>query len=67
LPRRNEADLEDVPEDVRKQMKFVLVDTVDEVLAAALPARGETSTGPKAGSKTHDKKRRKKTEGRSKT
>ena len=36
LPRRNEADLEDVPEDVRKQMKFVFVDTVDEVLAAAL-------------------------------
>ena len=36
LPRRNEADLEDVPEDVRKEMKFVFVDTVDEVLAAAL-------------------------------
>ena len=66
LPRRNEADLEDVPEDVRKQMKFVLVDTVDEVLAAALPAQGETSAEPKAGSKTHDKKRRKKTEGRGK-
>jgi ATP-dependent Lon protease len=67
LPRRNEADLEDVPEDVRKQMKFLLVDTVDEVLAAALPARGETPTGPKVGGKTHDKKRRKKTEGHSKT
>jgi ATP-dependent Lon protease len=37
LPRRNEADLEDVPEDVRKEMRFVLVDTVDQVLSAALP------------------------------
>ncbi len=36
LPRRNEADLDDVPEAVRSTMKFVLVDTVDEVLAAAL-------------------------------
>ncbi len=36
LPKRNEADLEDVPETVREQMNFVLVDTVDEVLEAAL-------------------------------
>jgi len=36
LPKRNEADLEDVPDDVKKEMRFVLVDTVDEVLAAAL-------------------------------
>jgi ATP-dependent Lon protease len=36
LPRRNEADLDDVPESVRQTMKFILVDTVDEVLDAAL-------------------------------
>ena len=36
LPRHNEADLDDVPETVRTQMTFILVDTVDEVLAAAL-------------------------------
>jgi ATP-dependent Lon protease len=36
LPRRNEADLDDVPETVREKMKFILVDTVDEVMAAAL-------------------------------
>jgi ATP-dependent Lon protease len=36
LPKQNEADLDDVPETVRDQMRFVLVDTVDEVLAAAL-------------------------------
>ncbi|MBI1298918.1 endopeptidase La [bacterium] len=38
LPKRNEADLEDIPENVRDEMNFVLVDTVDEVLAAALDA-----------------------------
>jgi ATP-dependent Lon protease len=36
LPRRNEPDLEDVPTDVKQEMKFILVDTVDEVLHAAL-------------------------------
>jgi ATP-dependent Lon protease len=36
LPRRNESDLEEVPEELRKEMHFVLVDTVDQVLAAAL-------------------------------
>ncbi|MGL4648192.1 MAG: endopeptidase La, partial [Caldilineaceae bacterium] len=36
LPRRNEADLDDVPEEIRKGMTFVLVDTMDEVLKHAL-------------------------------
>src|SRR5262245_735048 len=36
LPKRNEQDLDDVPEEVKKSMKFVLVEAVDEVLNAAL-------------------------------
>jgi ATP-dependent Lon protease len=36
LPKRNEKDLEDLPQEIRDEMKFVLVDRVDEVLAAAL-------------------------------
>ena len=36
LPRRNERDVEDVPEDLRKQIRFVLVDDADEVLRHAL-------------------------------
>ena len=40
LPRRNEADLEELPDEVRQSMGFVFVETVDEVLAAALePAK----------------------------
>ncbi len=36
LPKRNEADLEELSEDLKKNMNFVFVDTVDEVLKAAL-------------------------------
>ena len=36
LPKRNEADLEDIPEELRKDLKFVFVENVDEVLKAAL-------------------------------
>jgi ATP-dependent Lon protease len=36
MPKRNESDLEDLPEEVRKSMKFIFVETVDEVLKAAL-------------------------------
>jgi ATP-dependent Lon protease len=36
LPRRNEADLEDVPEDVRKNIQFIFADTVEDVINAAL-------------------------------
>jgi ATP-dependent Lon protease len=36
LPKRNESDLEDLPEEVLKSMNFIFVETVDEVLKAAL-------------------------------
>jgi ATP-dependent Lon protease len=37
LPRRNEADLDDIPEELRAEMTFVPVDTIDEALAVSLP------------------------------
>ncbi|MFZ2499423.1 MAG: endopeptidase La [Methanosarcina sp.] len=36
LPKENERDLEDVPEDVRNELKFVPVETIEEVLREAL-------------------------------
>ena len=36
VPERNEADLDDVPADVRSQMHFHIVGSVDQVLALAL-------------------------------
>ena len=42
LPKRNEGDLDDVPEKVREEIAFHPVETVDEVLALALePAVNE--------------------------
>jgi len=40
LPKRNELDLEDVPEAVRRQMTFQLADQVGDVLAVALDSAG---------------------------
>jgi ATP-dependent Lon protease len=39
FPERNAPDLEDVPEDVRSQMQFHPVKSVNEVLALALEPR----------------------------
>jgi len=36
LPRENERDLQDVPEDVRNELEFVTVETIEEVLREAL-------------------------------
>ncbi len=39
MPRRNEADLDDIPADLRKQMRFVMIESIDEVLREALTPR----------------------------
>jgi ATP-dependent Lon protease len=36
LPRRNERDLDDVPEELRRELSFILVDDAEEVLRHAL-------------------------------
>jgi len=41
LPERNEPDLEDIPEEIRGAMSFVLVERVDQVFDAALRDRSE--------------------------
>lgn len=37
LPRRNEPDLDDLPKELKDDMVFVLADTMDDVLEAAMP------------------------------
>jgi ATP-dependent Lon protease len=44
IPRRNEADIDDIPAHLRKRMKFVLVDSEDEVLDAALQKRARRNS-----------------------
>ena len=48
LPQHNEKDLEDIPLNVRKEMKFRFVDVIGEVLDIAL----EAAPVPVAPSKT---------------
>jgi ATP-dependent Lon protease len=45
LPRANEADMEDIPEEVREQLTFHTVETLDEVFdIALLPAERPVHT-----------------------
>jgi ATP-dependent Lon protease len=46
LPRPNERDVEDVPEELRKQMRFIFVDDAEEVLRHALTPSA-TDVGPR--------------------
>jgi len=45
LPRRNEPDVEDVPEEVRQAMTFIFVDDVTAVLEASLTSPKKSSNG----------------------
>lgn len=44
LPKENEKDLEDLPQEVREQLQFVLADTIDQVLEAVLKPKSEVET-----------------------
>jgi ATP-dependent Lon protease len=47
LPKDNEADMEDIPEDVRSQLKFHCVATLEEVFAVALvPLAAQPAASP---------------------
>ena len=46
LPKRNERDLEDLPEDVREAMTFVTVERIDEALKVGLLPDGALSEMP---------------------
>jgi ATP-dependent Lon protease len=54
LPKRNEQDLDDVPEEIKKSMKFIFVQTVDEVIKSALEAP-KKNTKAKTATKTKKK------------
>ena len=50
LPKRNEADLEDIPDEIQESIHFIFVETVDEVLADALepaPKKKRKKKSPK--------------------
>jgi ATP-dependent Lon protease len=51
LPKRNELDLEDVPEEIRKSLSFVFAESVNDVLKAALQKPIQTKKKPQQGKK----------------
>jgi ATP-dependent Lon protease len=44
LPRRNKLDVEDVPVEIKKKLKFIFAETVNDVLKAALEKPIETTS-----------------------
>jgi ATP-dependent Lon protease len=51
LPSRNEADLEDLPEEVRRDIHFIFAETVEEVINAALDVPVKAKRKPRSASK----------------
>ena len=46
LPKRNQLDIEDVPEEIRKTMTFIFAESVNDVLKAALEKPVKPTTKP---------------------
>ncbi len=57
IPKRNEQDIDDVPDEIKNSMKFIFVETMDDVLASALEANHKPSRSKtKARKKTAPRK-----------
>ncbi|HXN91787.1 MAG TPA: endopeptidase La [Candidatus Sulfotelmatobacter sp.] len=51
IPNRNEADLDDIPAELRKEMKFVMIESIDQILKEALTPRTLVGASGSNGSK----------------
>ena len=57
LPKRNKQDIDDVPDEIKKAMKFIYVESMDDVLDAALaPNHKQARTKTKSSKKTVQRK-----------
>jgi ATP-dependent Lon protease len=52
MPKGNQQDLDDVPDEIKQSMKFIFVDTVDQVIESALEAEVKSKKTNKSGSKS---------------
>jgi ATP-dependent Lon protease len=59
LPRRNELDLEDVPEEIREDMQFIFIDTIADAIDSAIDGKSR-----KKGRSSASTKRKKTEKGR---
>jgi ATP-dependent Lon protease len=58
LPKKNDVDVEDVPEDIRKELTFVTIEHIDEALEIALEAVGQSADVPAPSSEKPAPKRK---------
>lgn len=58
MPARNEHDLEEIPEDIREQITFVFVTSIDEVLQEVFPKKKKRTTPPARSKRTKAKTKR---------
>jgi ATP-dependent Lon protease len=56
LPKRNEPDLDDIPEEIRKHLRFVFAERVDDVFASALRDDYHHTEEHEAGEKSSDRR-----------
>src|SRR5947199_203709 len=49
MPAHNEADLDDIPADLRKQMQFVMLESIDQVLREVLAPKRSAVVGANGG------------------
>ena len=59
LPKQNQKDMEEIPEEIKKRISFVFLDTVDEVLELALD-KGKKNNQGKASIRTEASSKREK-------
>ena len=45
LPQENEKDLDELPDEVRRDLEFILVERIEDALAAAIPDLAERLAG----------------------
>ena len=61
LPRRNEKDLDDVPEEVRQALTFIYAERVEDVLKAALEPPARARDGGHKNGRSAQRKAKKRT------
>ncbi len=66
MPKKNEVDLEKIPKDVCEKMKFVFVQTIDEVLEVALCDKSKQEKSDAITKKNSGKRRTRKGDSNSK-
>ncbi|MDX9992567.1 MAG: endopeptidase La [Anaerolineales bacterium] len=58
LPKRNQMDLDDVPQEIKNSMNFVFVESVDDVFEAALEPASTAVPAPEAARKRKNPKKK---------